>query len=100
MTVIATESDIKTINGEAEAFLAIREFLVTSTPIASAGDVSPDTPLLDSGVLDSLGILQLMTFIGEQMGVEVSDDDFIPENFQTVGSLSRFVAAKRDQVQS
>lgn len=95
MNVIATKGEVEISDGEAEAYDAIREFLVTSTPIASAGGVSPETPLLESGVLDSLGILQLMTFLGEQMGVEISDDDFIPENFQTVGSLSRFVAAKK-----
>jgi acyl carrier protein len=54
-----------------------------------------DTDLLASGVLDSLGILQLTTFLSGELSVEVADEDFLPENFQTVGSLARFVRSKR-----
>lgn len=95
MAVLEMEGKMIKSAGEGEAYEAISDFLMTSTPIANAGGVSPETPLLESGVLDSLGILQLMTFLGEQMGIEVSDEDFIPENFETVGSLSRFVAGKQ-----
>ena len=54
--------------------------------------------LLESGILDSLGVVQLMTFLSETRNVEIGDEDFTLENFETVGSLARFVAAKRSSV--
>lgn len=73
----------------------ICDFLSKTSSIPVAGGIGPDTPLLEGGALDSLGILQLMMFLGDQLQIEVTDEDFIPENFKTVGSLVRFVVDKR-----
>jgi acyl carrier protein len=77
---------------------AIRQFLTQTAAARASVPIDADTPLLDSGILDSLGIVQMMTFLGESMDVEVSDEDFVPENFETVASLARFVASKRGTV--
>jgi|GEM_PF-2680569 len=51
-------------------------------------------PLLESDHLDSLGIVQLMIFLGQTFEIEIEDDDFEPENFETIGTLKAFVARK------
>ena len=53
--------------------------------------------LLSSGVpiLDSLEILKLTTFVEETFGVVVNDEDLVPENFETLASLSRFIEERR-----
>ena len=62
----------------------------------AVGDsVSRDTPLLEDGAVDSLGILELMTFVGERYGIEITDEDFVPENFETVDSLVRLVKQRQ-----
>ena len=61
---------------------------------AAGGELSPDTPLLD-GLIDSLGILELMMFLGETYGIEIGDGDFAPENFETIGHLVQLVERKR-----
>lgn len=53
------------------------------------------TPLIGSDVIDSLGILELMTFLNERFGIEAVDEDFEPENFETIGHLAGFVERKR-----
>jgi acyl carrier protein len=58
-------------------------------------EVDPDTPLLEGQAMDSLGVLELMTFLGASYDIEISDEDFVPENFETVGALVRFVERKR-----
>ena len=50
-----------------------------------------ETPLLETGLLDSLAVLKLVIFVEEQFGVVVSPDDFIPENFQTVNTICTFI---------
>jgi acyl carrier protein len=53
------------------------------------------TPLLAGGVIDSLGILDLTAFLSERLGIEISDEDFEPSNFETFGQLVAFVERKR-----
>lgn len=81
---------------EQEAAAAIIEFLGKSASGQAAGTIGLETPLLEGSMLDSLGALQLVMFVGDKMHVEISDDDFVPEHFATVGSLARFVVRKAE----
>ncbi len=56
--------------------------------------LSPDDDLLGSGVLDSLGILQLVAFIDEKLGVQVADEDVVLENFQSVNAIMNYLTSK------
>lgn len=73
----------------------IADFLRERFPALAGRPLGADTPLLGSGAIDSLGILDLMTFLGERFGIELADDDFDPANFETVGHLARFVERPR-----
>jgi acyl carrier protein len=46
--------------------------------------LQPDDDLLSSEIIDSMGILQLVAFIEEKYGIEVGDEDIVPENFKTL----------------
>jgi acyl carrier protein len=60
------------------------------------GDCDASTPLLDGGI-DSLGILELMSFLGDRFGFALEDSDFEPENFETPDRIVQFVERKRFQ---
>ena len=79
---------------KSQVFMDIQKFL-ERTASANLSEVDLNTPLLNSGALDSLGILELMMFLSDKMQVELEDEDFVPENLETVGSLVRFVLQKR-----
>lgn len=74
---------------------SIAAFIRRRSPQAEATPLAPDSRLLDEGLIDSLGVLELMSFLGETYQIEVSDEDFLPENFETLGSLAAFVERKR-----
>lgn len=57
--------------------------------------LSLDANLLDGGVIDSLGILQVIEFISDAFGVSVDPDEVTPENFATVESIVQFVTGKK-----
>jgi acyl carrier protein len=57
--------------------------------------VGPDAPLLDSGLVDSVGILRLVAFLEGEFRVRVKDGDLVPANFQTMRSIARFLATRR-----
>jgi acyl carrier protein len=54
-----------------------------------------ETPLLGSGAIDSLGILELMTFLGERFDIAIEDSDFDSENLASLASLVRFVVERK-----
>ena len=49
---------------------------------------------LDSGVVDSTGVLELIAFAEEQFGIEVRDEDLLPENFDSIRNLSTYIQSK------
>jgi acyl carrier protein len=57
--------------------------------------VDRDTRLIDGGLIDSMGLMQIMSFIEEHRAVRVPDDEVMPENFQTVASMERLIARLR-----
>ncbi len=49
--------------------------------------LSEDEDLLSSGILDSLGILQLVSFIEKTFGIRIPDEDVMFDNFQSVSAM-------------
>jgi acyl carrier protein len=70
-----------------------RAFIRENFPIAS-GDIGNDDSLLGSGIIDSIGVLTLVTWIEQEFDVTVADEDVVPENLDTVGRIVAFVERK------
>lgn len=56
--------------------------------------LADDDRLLERGVVDSMGIVEMLTFIEEQFGVKAADDEISEANLGTVNAIVRFVATK------
>ena len=70
----------------------LKHFIATELMYGEDDDVlSSEEPLLGSGIVDSLGIMRLVSYIEEEFGVVVPEDELIPEHFQTVSRLAAFV---------
>jgi acyl carrier protein len=72
----------------------IRQFLEQQFPMTK--NVGNTEPLLKNGFIDSLGILEVVTFLESEFGIAISDDELLPENFASVHNLSNFVQAKME----
>ncbi len=72
----------------------IREFILGKFPLARKRAVNDEANLLQSGVLDSLGVLDLVAFVENEFGIQVSDEELLPGNFRTITSLAAFVHRK------
>jgi acyl carrier protein len=73
----------------------ICSFLLDKFPLARKSGVEKNTPLLESGILDSLGILDVVSFLENEFSITISDEELVPENFQSMDTLTSFVLAKR-----
>jgi acyl carrier protein len=54
-----------------------------------------DDSFLQKGLIDSTGILEVISFIEEKFGISVDDDELVPENLDSIRSLTDFIARKR-----
>jgi acyl carrier protein len=72
----------------------LREFIAKEFSRAG-GKVSADDPLLERGIIDSVGILRLVGFIESKFGVRVKDRELVPEIFHSVKTLAAFIEKKR-----
>lgn len=57
--------------------------------------LEPSASLMERGIIDSTGVLELVGFIEEKYGVTVDDTDLVPENLDGLGRISAFVERKR-----
>jgi acyl carrier protein len=56
-----------------------------------------DASFLEDGIVDSTGVLELVMFVEENFGVTVEDEDIVPENFDSVMQLGRYIRQKTGQ---
>lgn len=56
-----------------------------------------DDSLVEGGIIDSTGVMELIEFLESQFGIEVSDEDTVPSNLDTVANLTRFVVRKQSR---
>jgi acyl carrier protein len=74
----------------------IRQLMVENlTYSGSWSDVDEDYPLLAKHVIDSLGMLKLVSLIEEEFDVEIDDDDVVPDNWKTIRDVAALVESKR-----
>lgn len=57
--------------------------------------VAEDESFLASGIIDSLGVMQLVSFLEAEFGLKVPDTDLIPENFDSVARVAAYVERNR-----
>lgn len=73
---------------------AVKDFLRNELGKAEA-NVGREESLLESGTIDSVGVLQLVSFIEKTYGIKVEDDDLMPENFDTIAAIASFIERRQ-----
>jgi acyl carrier protein len=70
----------------------VRQFIKDSFLI---DEIADDDSFLENGILDSLGVLQLVAFVESEFGVHVADTDLVPENFDSVARVAAYAERAR-----
>lgn len=58
------------------------------------GQLQDNTSFLEEGIVDSTGVLELVMFTEETFGITVKDEEIVPENFDSIERLARYVRSK------
>lgn len=72
----------------------IRDFVVRELLVNGGDDLTDDAPLIGTGIVDSMDVLRLVTFIEGEFRVRIRDDELVPEHFGTLSRMARLVEAK------
>lgn len=74
----------------------IRSYILENFLFTNDADAFADTDsFLERGIIDSTGVLELIFFVEEQFGIKVADKEMIPDNFDSVENIARFVQHKQ-----
>jgi acyl carrier protein len=73
----------------------IRDFVTSNFYVADPKTLEDRTSLLDQGIIDSTGVLEVIMFIESTFGVTVEDSEMLPENLDSIERIAAFVARKQ-----
>lgn len=73
----------------------IKAFIISNFLFGQIGDgISADQSFLETGIIDSTGLLELVAFVEQRYGIAIADRELVPENLDSLTNISRFVARK------
>ncbi len=75
----------------------IRLFVVENFLFGKDDDLSDDTSFLGEGIIDSTGVLELVEFIEGKFGIQVDDEELIPENLDSINNIVAYLEKKIQQ---
>jgi len=73
----------------------VRTFVTSNFYVADPDTLKDTDSLLDSGVIDSTGVLEVIAFIEDTFGFTVEDAEMLPENLDSIDRIAHFVARKQ-----
>lgn len=72
----------------------LRDFIYKQFPAARNRSLSDEDLLLESGIIDSLGVLEVVTMIEQDFGVELDDDELMSDHFESIANIAALVYDK------
>lgn len=72
----------------------IRQYIVDNFLFEEIEELDENTSFLETGIIDSTGILELVTFLEESFGITVEDEELTPENLDSIANLAQYLQIK------
>ena len=72
----------------------IRNFIIENFLFGNANGLQDDTSFLEEGIIDSTGVLELVTFLEENFEIQVDDEELIPENLDSINNVTAYLEKK------
>ena len=75
----------------------VRQFIIENFYISNPEEVADDTLLVTAGLVDSTGMLEIVTFLETEFGIRIADHETTPENLESIARIAAFVARKQGE---
>lgn len=73
----------------------VRTFVTSNFYVADPTSLDDAASLLDQGIIDSTGVLEVIFFIEETFGIKVEDSEMLPDNLDSIDRIANFIARKK-----
>ena len=73
----------------------VRTFVTSNFYVADPAALEDDASLLDRGIIDSTGVLEVIFFIEDTFGIKVEDNEMLPDNLDSIERIANFVTRKK-----
>ncbi len=73
----------------------VRGFILESYYASDPEELTDEISLIDSGYVDSTGMMEIILFLEGEYGIRITDRDTVPENLETISRIAAFVARKQ-----
>jgi acyl carrier protein len=78
-----------------ELVTKVRAYVLSNFPVADPGAVTNEASLMELGIVDSTGLLEVFEWLRDEFSIEVLDAEMVPDNFDSVLSIAAYVARKQ-----
>lgn len=72
----------------------IKSFIIENFLFGNADGLKNDTSFLEEGIIDSTGVLELVTYLEEKFEIKINDEDLIPENLDSIDNIAKYLETK------
>lgn len=73
----------------------VRQFITNNFYVSEPAQLADGTSLLDRGIVDSTGVLEVIGFVETTFGIQIADDEMVPDNLDSIGRIVAFVKRKQ-----
>ena len=82
---------MSTENAVLEIQAKVRAFVTSNFYVPDTLKLGDDTSLLESGIVDSTGVMEIVSFLQSDFNIDVPDLDLIPDNLDSIGKISAYI---------
>jgi acyl carrier protein len=73
----------------------VRDFIIDNFLFGDPSDLTDDTDLFTKGIVDSTGVIEMVSFLETCFNITIEDHELVKENFCTIGKISGFLLSKQ-----
>ena len=73
----------------------IREYIVSTFLFGDGSRLGDDTSFMENGILDSTGMLELISFVEQEFGISIDPSELVPDNLDSIRNLTAFIERKK-----
>ena len=77
----------------------VKAYIVENFLFGDDSRIGPKTDFLENGILDSTGVLELIGFLEEKFGIQVTDDEVVPDNMHSLEKINNYISRKTGKTQ-
>ena len=74
----------------------VRDFILKTFPLARRNELSDQDSLLEGGIVDSMGLLEIVNFLETELEIVLTDEEILADNFESIDQIAEFIRNRKN----